>query len=523
MDPFEGKTALNYVIGSKLGEGAFGVVYRARHVDLGREVAIKILQSQHAAKPDLIERFLREARVVCEIGHPDIVTVENAGRLDSGEPFYLMELVEGRSLSRLVRDDGPLTYARFLRIFPSLTQAMAAAHDASVIHRDLKPHNVMVRERGGEIIGVKLLDFGIAKLLHEDEGESRTGDAMGTPQYMAPEQVRDAKHVDARADIYSFAATVFFALSGKHPIQGATVHQVLYAAVHEPAVRLSTVAPGWGEGLSQVLARCLAKEPLDRPASIREAWALIAAAAAVDPPAVIAASAPTGPALGATLTETRAPAARPGEASSSALGRTPTVAGDLPSKRTQLAPRQRTLALAVIGTLAVGAAWVVLAGRTAETETIMPRGAGGDLMRDDVARVTLDADVVAGGPPDAASTVQAGPADAAALPTVVEVMPVDAGTAPAPSPRRPSGPRPRAAKSAPAHALAPSPPAAAPPVPGLAASECQRARFAQVYQASAPTKAQVNEALRHIKACYEAGHIGRDDYGRIQAALIAKM
>jgi tRNA A-37 threonylcarbamoyl transferase component Bud32 len=519
VDPFEGRVALNYQIVGKLGQGAFGTVYRARHLELGREVAIKILLPQHSAKPDLIERFMREAKVVCDIGHDDIVAVENAGKLDTGEPFYMMELVEGRSLARVIAEDGPLTPARFARVFAPLASALAAAHDRQVVHRDLKPQNVMVREKHGEILGVKLLDFGIAKFLHEADADSHTGDAMGTPHYMAPEQVQDAKRVDARADVYAFAGTAFYSLSGQRPVTGATVTEVLHNVMMREPTRLMAVAPQWGPALSEAVAQCMARDPGQRPRGVREAWALLQRAMAARPTGAAVAM-PGGGTLTAeshlgALTPT-VPPVDPDDPSSASM-RTPTIAGSLPATRTP-ATRRRRRALYGLG---LGLAIVAAAGGS----YVLRRGGlsgGGDDEISPRAVPALVADatpvVVVAPAPDASAVVPV-VADAAVVVVSVPSAPPDAG--PTRPSRRPSVPKPaRSVAATPPPAAAPPP--AAKPAPTLPAAACTKERFAAVYRLDKPTSQQVSEALLALIACRDAGYISQDDYSRIQAALVSK-
>jgi tRNA A-37 threonylcarbamoyl transferase component Bud32 len=537
VDPFDGRVALNYQIIGKLGQGAFGSVYRARHLELGREVAIKILLPQHSAKPDLIERFMREAKVVCDIGHDDIVAVENAGRLDTGEPFYMMELVEGRSLARVVAEDGPFSPQRFARVFAPLASALAAAHDARVVHRDLKPQNVMVREKAGEILGVKLLDFGIAKFLHEADADSHTGDSLGTPHYMAPEQVQDAKHVDARADIYAFAGTAFFALSGQRPVSGATITEVLHNVIMREPTRLMLVAPQWGPALSETLARCMARDPAARPRGMREAWALISQAVSQrPPPSEIALGATmTAGSTGAGLTPTKPPLV---EDPSSASMRTPTIAGSLPvGSATRPRWRLRTKLLAAVAALlvALGVGFVIVErdggpGVTGARALAVPDAA----VAPDAAVVAIAPDAAVPVAPDAAVVAVA--ADAAPLPAPVSThhhdrdkTATDRRTSDKTATDRRTGAtsgkngvskngkpttEPPGASATPA---APSKPAGAVPPP-----QCQKERFAQVYRMDAPTPDQVNEALRALIACHDAGYLSDDEYRHIQAALVSK-
>jgi tRNA A-37 threonylcarbamoyl transferase component Bud32 len=275
VDRLVGQVVFNYRVVDLLGQGGFGRVFRARHVDLGREVAIKVLLPQHQDRPDLIERFLREARLVCEIGHPDIVTVENAGQLEDETPFYIMELVDGRSLSAFVAEAGSLSADRFGQVFEPLARALSVAHARGIVHRDLKPQNVMVRGQGEEIRGIKLLDFGIAKVLHVPGADSASGSVLGSLHYMAPEQALDSKHVDQRADVYAFAATAYFALTGRRPFAADNTPELLHRVLHDHPLPVHVVAPHLPTGLWSAMRRSLSKHPEDRPDSVAEAYELL--------------------------------------------------------------------------------------------------------------------------------------------------------------------------------------------------------------------------------------------------------
>jgi len=190
----------SYRIVAELGAGAMGRVYRARHVRLGREVAIKVLNPEHAARRDVVERFFREARVANEIDHPHIVEVTDFVEAP-GRAYLVMELLEGRSLRDLVRDRGAYpSIARLRTILAQVCEALHAAHGKGVIHRDLKPDNVFVVERGGADFA-KVLDFGVAKLADpEDHKATTAGMILGTPSYMSPEQAL-GREVDGRTDV----------------------------------------------------------------------------------------------------------------------------------------------------------------------------------------------------------------------------------------------------------------------------------------------------------------------------------
>ncbi len=283
---YEGTVVLNYKLTQLLGEGGFGAVYLAEHQTLGRKAACKILHPQYARHPELVERFFREAKAVCAIGHRAIIDIENFGKLPGGEQFYLMEYFPGEALADRIRRQ-PLTIEEIPVVFHPVVSALAAAHGLHIVHRDLKPDNVMLLEDMGQIVDVKLLDFGIAKLVDsQDTVKSRTGATMGTPTYMAPEQGRDSKNVDERADVYGFGATLFAALAGRPPFVADNVTEIIVAVQTKPAPPLREFVPHAPAALEAVLARCLEKDPASRPPTIIDAWNEVLEAIGAPLPAV---------------------------------------------------------------------------------------------------------------------------------------------------------------------------------------------------------------------------------------------
>jgi serine/threonine protein kinase/tetratricopeptide (TPR) repeat protein len=254
----------HYAIAHKLGEGGMGVVYAARDNRLGRTVALKMISSL-AADETARQRLWREARAAASVNHPNVCQIYEIAE-DAGELFIAMELLEGEALAERLRR-GALSAAEAMPIGLGILAALAALHARGIVHRDLKPSNVFLTKHG-----VKLLDFGLARpeldgALDEDTGLTRTGIVMGTPRYMAPEQVI-GEPVDARSDLFAAGALLFEMLAGRPAFAGRTVAEVLHATQYEQPPALagsSTVA-----AVDRVIRRALAKRPADRPASADE-------------------------------------------------------------------------------------------------------------------------------------------------------------------------------------------------------------------------------------------------------------
>src|SRR5665647_62592 len=203
-----------YTLSERIGAGGFGLVFRARHDLIGRDVAIKVLHAKYSADPDAVGRFIAEARAVSQISHPGIVDLFDFGQLADGRQYCVMELIRGATL-RDVLSSRRLSLAEALPILHQIAQAIDAAHAAGIAHRDLKPDNVFVLDGGG----VKLIDFGLAKLTREDAPSvTRTGSVFGTPLYMSPEQCR-GKGIDVRTDAYSFGVLAYQVVTGDLPFR----------------------------------------------------------------------------------------------------------------------------------------------------------------------------------------------------------------------------------------------------------------------------------------------------------------
>lgn len=275
-----------YRVLRKLGEGGIGMVFEARHVEIERSAAIKLLKKEYAATPEVIERFFNEARAAGRIDHPGIVQVFDFGRLLCGDAYLVMELLSGESLaSRLGKR--LLNVPDALRFTWQTAAALAAAHQAGIVHRDIKPENLMLI-RDGMVAGgerVKVVDFGIAKLSRVD-GTTRTGTVIGTPAYMAPEQCRGMGEIDARVDVYSLGVVLFLLLAGRLPFVADNIHAYLYQHMFEPPPSLCGLVPELPIVLHSLLHRMLAKAPEDRPPMAHvaaELQALLSGTEAVGP------------------------------------------------------------------------------------------------------------------------------------------------------------------------------------------------------------------------------------------------
>jgi serine/threonine protein kinase len=277
--PEPGTIAGRYRLEEKLGAGGMGTVYRATHIGLAKPVAIKLLNNQLAAEPAYRERIQREARAIATVSHENIIGVTDVGETDEGIPFVVMEFVDGESLARTLAREGRLAARRVTRIGLQICHALVAAHDRGLIHRDIKPDN-LVLVRGGKIDQIKVLDFGLVKILGDISAETavtREQAIFGSPLFMSPEQC-DNRPIDFRTDIYSLGATLYTLLTGHPPFEGSNAVSVMAAHLHVSVRSPREYDPaGIPESLSAVVMRALAKDPGHRFATMREfAAALVA-------------------------------------------------------------------------------------------------------------------------------------------------------------------------------------------------------------------------------------------------------
>ncbi|WP_240359757.1 serine/threonine-protein kinase [Pyxidicoccus trucidator] len=265
MDSLLSAQVGEFVVQERIGSGGMGVVYRAVHPLIGKQVAIKVLRAELVSQQQ-VERLLIEGRAVNAIHHPGIIDIFGFGSLSDGRPYIIMELLRGHSLSALIRQHGRLDVTTTVRILDEMLAALGAAHRAGVVHRDLKPGNVFMAERADGTHSVKLVDFGIAKLVQSQEGPTTLeGTILGTPEFMAPEQIRGAPSSPA-ADLYAVGVIAFQMLTGERPFKGEPF-QVLFAHVEQtppaPSSRSADIPPE----LDTLVLHLLAKDPALRPPS----------------------------------------------------------------------------------------------------------------------------------------------------------------------------------------------------------------------------------------------------------------
>ncbi len=263
-----------YVVERLIGSGGMGLVVAARHEALGELVAIKLLRPKAAGDKVHAERFAREARAIIKIRSEHVVRVLDAGTLESGAPYIVMEYLVGRDLAAILRERGPMPPALAADHMLQVCEAVASAHAAAVVHRDLKPSNFFVTQRADGTTLVKVLDFGISKAIGQegvvDPNLTETQAVFGSPTYMSPEQIRSAKHVDHRSDIWSLGVGLFELLTGKLPFAADNVAGLLASIVADPPFLPRAFAPDLPQDLENLLLACLEKDPKQRVQSVVE-------------------------------------------------------------------------------------------------------------------------------------------------------------------------------------------------------------------------------------------------------------
>jgi serine/threonine-protein kinase len=289
-----------YLLLERLGEGGMGQVFKARHKHMDRLVALKLVRKEHLAKPDAIKRFHREIQAAAALSHPNIVLAYDANKVDDTF-FYVMEYVDGTDLKQLVRQQGPLGIEQACDYIRQAAEGLQHAFERGLVHRDIKPSNLLVtrslpegnqKQPGSQAVvaQVKILDMGLARLAETLDGKEASGHVtqvgrlVGTPDYIAPEQARDARKADIRADLYSLGGTFYFLLTGRAPFpEGSVLDKVLRHQVEKP-VPIEKLRPDVPAEVVAIIDRLMAKKPADRFQTPAEVSAVLAAFLATRPP-----------------------------------------------------------------------------------------------------------------------------------------------------------------------------------------------------------------------------------------------
>jgi hypothetical protein len=256
-----------YTLEDKIGEGGMGAVYRARHAFLRRPTAVKLIRSG-LATPAMLARFEREVQLTSQLTHPNTIAIYDYGRTPDGIFYYAMEYLPGLPLDRVILDDGPQPEPRVVHLLAQICASLAEAHRVGLVHRDVKPANVMLCERGGLYDVAKVLDFGLVKELEtgDDSGVTAMGGIVGTPQYLSPEAVSGATHVSPRSDVYAVGAVAYALITGQQVFGGKSAAEIIGHHIHSspipPGERLGHATDPFLEGL---ILSCLSKRPEDRP------------------------------------------------------------------------------------------------------------------------------------------------------------------------------------------------------------------------------------------------------------------
>jgi serine/threonine-protein kinase len=269
VDPLLGKVLdQRYRIEARVGRGGMGTVYKAVQIAMSRVVAVKVMNPELARNTEAVKRFHREAKAATAFDHPHGIRLIDFGQAATRELFMVMEFLDGRSLSKVLKDEAPFTAARAAKVAGEIAKALAAAHRVGLVHRDMKPDNVFLLDAEGDADFVKVLDFGIAKFV-EGTGDStmtRTGLIVGTPHFMAPEQAQPGSKLTPAVDVYALGVMLYAMLAGRHPYKADTPLDALMAHVNEP---VPTLPPGLTlpDELRSLVPRMLAKAPGERPSA----------------------------------------------------------------------------------------------------------------------------------------------------------------------------------------------------------------------------------------------------------------
>ena len=262
-----------YRVDRILGAGGMGIVVAATHEALDQKVAIKFLLPTMVDNTDLVRRFLREGRAAGKLKSEHVAKVIDVGSLESGSPFMVLEYLEGRDLSEVLKAEGPLPVSVAVRFILQAVEAIAEAHSMKIIHRDLKPQNLFLTHRVNGDPLVKVLDFGISKAIEEASAEmalTRSQSLLGSPLYMSPEQMRSSRSVDERSDVWSLGVLLHELLTARHPFESDTIPGLVFQVTMEPPTPIRLHRSDVDEGIERIIARCLAKNAAERYANVAE-------------------------------------------------------------------------------------------------------------------------------------------------------------------------------------------------------------------------------------------------------------
>ena len=268
-----------YRIESTLGTGGMGIVFAASHLALDRTVAVKVMRAEMAEHAEAVERLLLEAKLAARFRGEHVCRVLDVGTLPSGVPFIVMEYLEGADLATLLNQQGAFEVPTAVDFVMEASEALAEAHLAQIVHRDLKPENLFVTRLLDGTPSIKVLDFGISKQLGANgSGRSLTNPSasLGSPYYMAPEQMRSPRDTDSRADIWALGAILFELLTGHQAFEGETLPEVCAAVMNSELPRVSEIVPDVPDALADLIDRCLRKDPAQRFSTVAELATLLA-------------------------------------------------------------------------------------------------------------------------------------------------------------------------------------------------------------------------------------------------------
>lgn len=267
--PEIGKVLENrYRILRKIGEGGMGAVFEAEHLGLRKRVAVKVLKQEYVSNRDVMERFQREGLASCRITHPNIVDVFDIGTAGAEEPYLVMEFLQGESLADALKREGKLPLHRTVEILSQVLSALSRAHEAGIIHRDIKPENVFLVRLGTGKDFVKILDFGIAKVLEGNitgQKLTQTGSLLGTPHFLSPEQAKGDTDIDHRVDLYAVGVMAYQMVSGDLPFSGGNLLQIIQRIIAERPVPLLQLAPDLPPAFAGLIDKAMDKERERRP------------------------------------------------------------------------------------------------------------------------------------------------------------------------------------------------------------------------------------------------------------------